>query len=251
MTTVTVLDIETTGMDPGQGAEVIELGWQHVQDTENGWFFAGKGDKLFGCERPSPPEVLAVHHITPELIEGLPLYTPALAAVAMDLSAPGPIEYYVAHNQEFEYSFLHGLTDPQFSSPAPRWICTYKCALVAWPDAPSHGNQALMYYRSLHHMISYDERMPPHRALPDAVVTARIFVSLRATGMSLEDMVRITSEPANLPTCPIGKERGKKWADIDSGFLSWCLRQPDMRPDVVHCARRELERRRTAYHRGD
>ena len=57
-------------------------------------------------------------------------------------------------------------------------------------------------------------------------------------------MIAWTQEPRLLPTCPIGKFRGQKWADVEAGFLNWMLNQPTMEEDLKWNARRELERRR-------
>lgn len=242
MSIARVIDIETTGMEPAKGAEIIEVGWTDLM-TDNVDFHrvssSRRGVKLYRPDRPSPPEVMAVHHILPHELEDQDRFSVPRLVTTMDATTPERPQYLVAHNAEFEQTFLGGLSE---ALGGVSWLCTYKCALVAWPLAPSHGNQALMYYLGLHESMTEEERHPPHRALPDAVVTAHILFRLLDM-MHLEDMVRISSEPANLPTCPIGKERGKRWEDIDSGFLSWCTRQPDMRPDVVHCARKELARR--------
>lgn len=86
--------------------------------------------------------------------------------------------------------------------------------------------------------------MPPHRAGPDAYVTAHILKALFAAGATGKDMVAWTKEPRVLPTCPIGAEwRGKKWADVDAGFLRWMLNQAGMEADLRWNAERELDRR--------
>jgi len=241
MTLVRVIDIETTGFEPAKGAEIIEVGW--VDAMTDGSLHrvsqTRRGMKLYRPDRPSPPEVMAVHHILPHELEDMDKFAIPLLVRTMDLTTPERPTYLVAHNAEFERLFLVGLDKALGGIP---WVCTYKVALVVYPDAPSHGNQALMYWLGLHEHMTEEERHPPHRALPDSVVTAHILSSLLGH-MSIDEMVRVTQEPAALPTCPIGKARGQKWQDIDAGLLSWFTRQADMRPDVVHCARRELERR--------
>ena len=141
---------------------------------------------------------------------------------------------------EFEARFLgeHGL-------PV---ICTYKAALRVWPDAPGHSNSVLRYWLEDQGLLSldHDTAMPPHRAGPDAYVTAHILKALFAAGATGKEMVAWTREPRLLPTCPIGKFRGKPWAEVDAGFLDWMLGQASMEADLKWNARRELERRRSA-----
>jgi hypothetical protein len=50
-------------------------------------------------------------------------------------------------------------------------------------------------------------------------------------------MIAWTKEPKLLPTCPIGKFRGKPWPEVEAGFLGWMLRQPDMEEDLKWNAR--------------
>lgn len=248
MTRIRIIDIETTGLRPSEGAEVIEFGWWDV--VTDGHIHRvtdhDAGVRLYRPIRPCPPEVMAVHHILPEQLEHCEPFSISTVSVCMDITTGKMTDYYAAHNAEYEMLFLQGLTDEKFVEPAPGWICTYKAALRVWPEAPSHSNNALMYWLGLHTDMDEEARHPPHRALPDAYVTAHIMVALlhRAT---IQEMAAWTLEPRLLSTCPIGKFRGRPWPEVDHGFLEWMLRQPDMGADLKWNAERELTRRR----RGD
>lgn len=241
-----VVDIETLGMEPP--AALIELGWNSLQLLREKdspilrKLFAGlQGSELFGIPEGQvmPPDNRAVHHINPTHLEGLPLFD-----MSEWCGAPlNDVEYVVAHNAEYEQKWL------DFGLP---WICTYKVALRLLPDAPSHSNQTLKYLldiedREYHH--------PPHRALPDAIVTAEILERLIdiawarvphfELGQLLDYFVKISSQPRLLPNCPIGaKWKGKPWQEVETGFLQWMLKQPEMEADLKWNATRELERRR-------
>lgn len=240
-----VVDLETTGLEPPV-AEIIELGFQDVRQTACGEWVIDEdtfGEKLFGCERPCPPEVMAVHHILPQQVKGLPSFKARSAEDWMESKAFGrAADVYVAHNSKFEQSFLPAFRSFDGSTPA-KWICTYKAALRIWPDAPAHTNQVLLYWLGLHNEIDEDRRFPPHRALPDAYVTAHILAQLlRKT--TVAELIQWTSQPPLMPTCPIGKFRGQKWADVEAGFLNWMTAQPTMEADLKWNAQRELDRRR-------
>jgi len=224
-----VIDIETTGMEPP--AAIIEIGYADLTHIDGLTEIAAPRAKLFGSADGCPPEVVAVHHILPEQIEGLPLCDQATLAKL----ARNGCDAVVAHNAEFETKWF----TPDILGPTPL-ICTYKAALRVWPDAPGHSNQVLRYW--LKHTLADDLAMPPHRAGPDAYVTAHILQSLMQLA-SIEDMIAWTKEPRLLPTCPIGKFRGKAWPDVEVGFLRWMLDQASMEADLKWNARRELERR--------
>jgi len=256
MTILRVLDIETTGEDPEMGAEIVELGWTDVRrttskDENDEPYFGGEilapvtTSKLYHTHKPSPPEVLAVHHI--QFWESAPNPMFGWGAAESDMSVINgrKPEYYVAHNADFERKFLH-----QFKLP---WICTYKAALRVWPDAPRHSNQTLKYFLHLEDELDESLCHPPHRAGPDAYVTAAILTKLLEKA-SIEDLLQWTNEPRLLPKCPIGDKqghKGKPWSEVDMGFLDWMVNKaPDMDADFKWNAQHELDRRRTLQLQG-
>ena len=72
--------------------------------------------------------------------------------------------------------------------------------------------------------------MPPHRAGPDAYVTAKILERMLAIA-TLDQLVAWTCEPKSLPKMPFGKHKNARWADIPADY---CIitRQSDM--DAYH-----------------
>lgn len=225
MTTIRVIDFETTGIEPPQ-AEVCEVGIcdLHLEerriDAPRSWL----------CRvNVMPPECRAVHHISLaecepwEPFDAATLFHAGIAAIA-------------AHNAEFETKF--------FVSEAPV-ICTYKASLRLWPHAPAHNNGALRYWLEDQGKIAPDHAatQPAHRAGPDAYTTAHILLALFDAGATGKDMVAWTKEPRLLPSCPIGKFRGKPWSEVEGGFLGWMLRQPTMEADLKWNAEREIARR--------
>lgn len=226
-----VVDFETTGMEPP--AVPVEVGVCDVTQRADGTWGVGEPDWWFcGGIEAMPPEVRAVHHISFEDVR----HAPPFDRSRVFEGSPTPAAL-VAHNYDFEHRFLgeHGL-------PV---ICTLKAAYRVWPEAPGHSNSVLRYWLEDRGLLSLDDAkaMPPHRAGPDAYVTAHILAALFAAGATGKDMVRWTKEPKALPTCPIGEWRGKPWAEVDEGFLRWMAGKPGMDADHVWNARRELERR--------
>jgi exodeoxyribonuclease X len=232
LTVIRVIDFETTGMEPP--AEVVEYGFCDLTKGADGeWTVGQPGSVLHGVSA-IPPETRAVHHISMAEVAGQPGFD-AIAA----LQAAGHCAVIAAHNMAFEEQWL------QVEGMAPK-LCTLKSALRVWPDAPGHSNGVLRYWLEDQGLLSLDHEtaMPPHRAGPDAYVTAHILKALFAAGATGKDMVAWTKEPRVLPTCPIGAEwRGKKWADVDAGFLRWMLNQAGMEADLRWNAERELDRR--------
>lgn len=228
-----VVDLETTGIAPP--AEVIELGLVDVELSSSGVAISRPWARLFRPAGPIPPETMAVHHITEAEIPGdAPLSTVQQLRNAV-WQSPTP-DVFVAHNCDFERRFLSDVV----TEGAP-WICTYKVALHVWPDAPRHSNQVLRYWRGL--KLDPDLAMPPHRAAPDAYVTAHLLSELFMHA-DANEMIAWTDQPRPMPTIGFGKHRGLCWEHIPTDYLEWLVTQTDMDRDVLWHAQHQLDRRR-------
>ncbi len=229
-----IIDIETTGDDPT--AEIIEFGRVDVKLDEDAPHVEAPLSWLFRPFGEIPPEAMAVHHITPNSFS---VYTPTLTndllwSAVHRGSRP---DVLVAHNCDFERQFI----SDEVTESLP-WICTYKAALHIWPDAPAHSNQVLRYWRELD--LDPSLAMPPHRAGPDAYVTAHILADLLKFA-SVPQMIDWTRGPRPLLTIPFGKHQGLRWADVPLEYLQWMSNEAEMDRDTHSCACDELQRRRT------
>lgn len=273
MKIIRVCDVETTGLGPE--AEVLELGradifqtpgWAPPMDPgEREWALTRTHPQaqLFGIQAGRiPPEARAVHHIDAFMVAGLETFkAKGLQHLFMDLLGPrNPTELLAlaAHQVDYERQYIDPLlTQARAMSeggyavpPVPEkveWICTYKCALRQWPDAPSHGNFALLYWLEDAGAARQIERVDrstvtrAHRAGPDALVTAVLLTEL-LRHQSIETLIQWTSEPRWLTKVPVGEHRGKRWDEIDMGLLEWFLKK-DFDADVKAAAMREVDRR--------
>lgn len=227
-----VIDIETTGLAPP--AEIIEIGRVDVVIDGDSVRIEKPKARLYRPLHGIPPETMAVHHITEADFDA---DTPVCTEERLRLAvwAGEKPDALVAHNSEFEQQFI-----PASVTADLPWICTLKVALRVWPDAPQHTNQVLRYWRGL--TLDAALAMPPHRAGPDAWVTAHLLADL-AKAATVADMIDWSARPKQLPSIPFGKHRGLKWAEAPLDYLQWMVRQSDMNPDALACAQEELARR--------
>lgn len=230
---IRIFDIETTGVDAKED-RIIEVAAYDLNPFDGSIIHVG--ECLCNPGRPIPPAASAVHHLIDSDVTAAPLF----GAVWPEF-APPVVTVYAAHNCEFEASFL----------PTPvgvDWICTYKAALHAWPDAPAHNNQALRYWRGFDSRPSFNRAIAnlSHRAGPDAYVTAHLLLDLLQVA-SVAQLIACTKQPKRYPVLTFGKHRGMKWADVPGDYLGW-LRdgKHEMDADWRHCAKRELARRQGA-----
>jgi exodeoxyribonuclease X len=220
---IKVIDCETTGTD--DDAKLVEVAYVYLPNGRvNEETYVAQSLVDPGCEIPATAK--AVHHIDDHMVQG----KPSADWLLKDWHDEDAI--YVAHNARFDKRFLGVL--------GSKWICTYKCSVVQWPDAPGHGNQVLSYWLKL--------RRPPkgsghaHRALYDAWTTAYLYRALMDAGWTVERMLEVSEQPALLPCFRFGKHANEPIADVPSSYLKWMSGQ-DFDEDVMHTIKVELQRR--------
>lgn len=221
------IDFETTDKDPltAHAVEVAIFGVDHIIQ------------ELIKPPISIPIETSAIHHIIDKDVEYCRSWDEVKAGIRVYIDNLEP-KILVAHNAEYEQGILkEGFEDVT-------WICTYKCALVLWPDLPNHKNETIRYALNLPD-IGRGHGHSAHTALHDARVTFQILQEMLKL-RSLDDLIQITKEPKRFSKIAFGKHAGSKWADIDTGYLTWICNQTTMDKDIVSCAKTELDRRRMA-----
>lgn len=233
-----VIDFETTGFPPDAG--IVEIGWcdvkytaeirggeQCIETSVGEW-----KNQLVNPGKKIEIAAKAVHHISDEELQGQPTPVSVLTQLTEG------VDYYVAHNAKFEKEFFQ----PSNSDGKIPWICTLKAAYRLCPKAPNHQNQTIRYF--LNTPCDPSMCIPAHRAGPDAYVTAHTLAKF-LTAVPPRILQKWEQEPPLFPYCPIGKERGKPWPDVDQGFLSWmCFKAPTLEADIKWNAMREFNRRK-------
>lgn len=221
---VQIWDCETNGTQDDPGAGIVELGRVrlNLETLEI-------GDAFEALVKPVVPigyVTMAVHHIRNEDVETAP---PVEQVWPTFWAGLGRDDLVAAHNAKFEQHFHDG--------EGRRWICTYKCAMAVWPDAPGHSNQVLRYFLGLDYMADFDRLTASavHRALPDAYVTAFVLRELLRL-RPWSDLVDISARPVLLPTLTFGKHKGMAYRDAPLDYLYWIRDKSDMGEDVKHTA---------------
>ena len=161
----TVFDTETTGLEPGAGDEIIQIGATRI--------VAGKlrrqecFEQLVDPQRSLPAASVAIHGIQPEQLRGQPTIgtvLPAFAAFAQDT-------VLVAHNAAFDMRFLQlkeQATGVRFEHPV---LDTLLLSAVLHPQQDSHRLEAIAERLGV-------PVLGRHTALGDAMVTAEVFAKM-------------------------------------------------------------------------
>jgi exodeoxyribonuclease X len=212
-----VIDTETTGLE--DDAKIVEIAGILTTAKEI------KKHKSHLCNPgvDIPAEASAIHHLTKDDVEGHPPFE----VIAGEYNIPKVV--FVAHNAAY---------DKKLTRFEGKWICTYKCSYVTWPDAPSHSNQVLRYWLGLN-VPEWALGVMPHRALHDAAVTCVLFHEL-CKNMSIEQMLDVSNKPLLLQKFNFGKHKGEPIDRIPRDYLEWCLKQPDMKEEVIYTCKHHL-----------
>ena len=161
----TVFDTETTGLNPRQGDEIIQIGASRIVNNKllRSEFF----DQLIDPQRVLSAASTAIHGITPEMLEGQPLITtvlPAFFSFAADT-------VLVAHNAAFDMRFLQikeEATGCRFDHPV---LDTLLLSAVIHPNQESHRLEAIAERFGI-------PIIGRHTAMGDAIVTGEVFLRM-------------------------------------------------------------------------
>lgn len=181
------IDVETTGLYPGKGDRVIEVGAVALERGE----LMAEFTALIKVSRAIPANASRIHGITDSMLIGQPMPEeafPALAAFIRDSTL-------VAHNAIFDMGFIRHEFERLKLRLTNRHICTLKMSRKLFPDLQNHKLETV--HRHLIEMngnngINGDMMREPegsapcprkqtHRALDDARMVAAIWIAMEGT----------------------------------------------------------------------
>jgi len=161
----TVFDTETTGLNPSEGDEIIQIG---AARCVNGKLLRHESfEQLVDPDRLIPAATIPIHGITDAMVQGKPKIAevlPAFYAFAQDT-------VLVAHNAAFDMRFLQlqeRNTGLKFDHPV---LDTLLLSAVVHPNHESHRLEAIAERFDI-------TVLGRHTALGDALVTAEVWLRL-------------------------------------------------------------------------
>ena len=163
--TYVVFDTETTGLNPSQGDEIIQLGAIRIVNSR--LLYHEVIDQLVDPKRFVPPESVAIHGIDPVLLKG----QPTIDEVLPHFHRFAEHSVLVAHNAAFDMRFLQlqeEKTGLVFTNPV---LDTLLLSSIIHPNQDSHSLEDLA--KLLNVTI-----VGRHTALGDAIVTAEVLVKM-------------------------------------------------------------------------
>lgn len=170
-----MLDTETTGLHPEEGATLIEIGAFLVQPgNENS---RPKFEQLIDPRQPLSEFITGLTGITDQMLQGMPTAGAAMLRFHQWLDQVWPAGEpltIIAHNAEFDVSFLDAaerVYDPTASGFYCRWLCTKE---MSWELNPQKRHHRVTDLIADYHIGDTEE----HRALADAIQEQMIYRAL-------------------------------------------------------------------------
>jgi DNA polymerase-3 subunit epsilon len=187
-----VFDTETTGLNPGSGDRMVEIGCVEIYNrVETGHHFHA----YFNPERVMPAEAEAVHGLTTVFLSDKPLFSDKVDEL-LEFISDSPL---VAHNAGFDFGFLNFELE-RCGKPIvcmSRMRDTLQLARMKHPGA-KHSLDALC----MRFGIDRSHRVK-HGALLDAQLLAQVYVELtggRQIGLGLvAEAGRVSVRPEARP----------------------------------------------------
>ncbi|MGF2683382.1 3'-5' exonuclease [Acinetobacter johnsonii] len=176
-------------------------------------------DEYFSCPEPIALGALATHHILEADIAEKPSFD--------TFKMPQDIQYLIGHNIDYDITAIQKC-QPDFTV---KGICTLALCRMVWPELP-HTLSAMYYHVMDDLELARKHLRHAHNAKADIYFTGVILKTL-VEQLGIKDMnsLYIMSETARIPKyITFGKHKGTAIKDLDSGYVSWLLKQPDLDP---------------------
>lgn len=171
-----VVDVETTGGRAGNGDRITEIAIVEVA----GGALVDEFSTLVNPGRAIPPMITSITGITGGMVADAPSFEHVLPEVEARLEG----RIFVAHNAAFDRRFVHAeLMDAGSDMDLGQPLCTVQMARGFLPRLRRRNLDAV----ARHYDVPIHDR---HRALGDAVATARILLRLldEAANLGIHDL---------------------------------------------------------------
>lgn len=226
-----ILDTETTGVDAED--RIIQLSYLVTDEEGN---ILEIHDQFCSAPVPIKFDSMAIHHITPEMLEDKPACVDTEAFRRLnELNTPENV--LIIQNAEFDEAMLakEGFTSQM------KLVDTYRILRKKYPLQTPHGLQHKRYELGLYkkEQALIDElgvAVRAHDALGDVIVL-KLFLDHLLQEQDLHEMMELCSAPIMLDIMTFGKHKGKTFEEIalnDRNSLQYMIDTFDLDTDLRH-----------------
>lgn len=222
------VDCESTGLDPIHD-KVIEVGAiRFTLDQVLGMY-----ESLIDPQCEIPAESMAIHHITPEMLQGKPKEHEVIQDVMQFIGRATLIGHGISFDLQLldEAARRSGHSSSLITRPA---MDTLRLARL-YGQSPKNSLEALRHHFAI----------PPetaHRAMDDAIVNMKVFKALVKQFRTTEQVFKALEQPILMRAMPLGKHKGRPFKEVPISYLRWAAHQ-DFDQDLRFSIRTELKKR--------
>jgi DNA polymerase-3 subunit epsilon len=223
------IDCETTGLDAQQD-RIIEVAVMCF-DAQQVYF---QMETLVNPECEIPETSIAIHHITPDMVQGKPTIVQVLPEVLQLIGN----HIIIGHGVGFDIDIL--------ATAAERHGIPCKIRQNLYLDtlrmARLYGESPV---NSLEHLRKHFN-IPlegAHRAMSDVIVNKEVFKCLAKRFKTTEQLFDALARPIMMSTMPLGKHKGRPLKEVPLQYLQW-IAHKDFDQDLLYSVRTELKRRK-------
>jgi DNA polymerase III epsilon subunit-like protein len=233
-----LFDTETTGNQ--EEDRIIQVG-AIIVDTDSS---IEVYDELCSTILPIKIEAMAVHGITPDLIENKGKFIDTNFYKTL-LELNNQDNYLIAHNMPFDM----GMMQKEGFVPNIRIIDTLRVAKHLLKEQKSKALQYLRYALELYkdeekEANKYNITIKAHDAIGDVLVMklllSKLVILTKEQFPDINPMLKmeeLTKIPILIETCTFGKYKGEQIADIikkDIGYINWMQYKMDLDIDMKY-----------------
>lgn len=164
METMAIIDFETTGLAPKDGARATEIAAVIVQDNK----IVGRYQSLMNAGVIVPPFITELTGITNSMVRSAPPSSQVIQEI-LDFLGPLPV---VAHNASFDQKFFQHECLLAGKAPSNQFACSMLVSRRLFPTSPNHKLDTLVRTLSITRTGDF------HRALSDAEMTAELLMKI-------------------------------------------------------------------------
>ena len=233
-----LFDTETTGNR--EEDRIIQVGAMIVDAKGKVEVF----DELCSTVLPITIEAMAVHGITPDLLEGKGVFTDTNFYKTLQ-TLNNQENFLIAHNMPFDM----GMMEKEGFVSNIRIIDTLRVAKHLLAEQKSKALQYLRYSLELYkeeqtEADKYNITIKAHDAIGDVLVMklllSRLVTLTKEKFPDVNPMLKmeeLTKTPIFIETFAFGKHKGKKISDIcdsDIGYINWMQKNMDLDVDMKY-----------------
>ena len=160
-----VVDLETTGLDPFSGCEIIEIGITEIVNNQ----ICRNYSRLIKPKGIIPSHITGITSITNEMVEN----EQSLETVLPNFRKYVGDTTIIAHNAKFDLKFLNYYLEALNLEPITNYICTLE--MLKQVKSYNGKNKKLETACSYYNI----ENKNAHRADSDTLATAKLFLTIK------------------------------------------------------------------------